>query len=629
MKNLFVVLLVLVFIHFSYAQNVGIGTNTPNASAKLDVTSSNSGVLVPRVALTMTTAASPVVAPATSLLVYNTATVADVTPGYYYWTGAAWARFFTGTTTEWSRTGNSGTNAASNFIGTIDAVDFVTRTGNTERMRVMSTGNVGIGTAAPAYRLDLGTGTFGFGNSNQRTETRNNAGLQGNAGAQSGFFETSAPVNYPAGASSWWHLIDVRHSNTANNYALQIAGSFFDQELWFRKTNNNAAAAWTRILTSVSGWSTTGNAGTNAGTNFVGTTDAVDFVTRTSNTERMRVTTAGSVGIGISGPTQRLDVQGGNARINNAFIGDVGHGAGWAGFSNSSSANTTGYALLQSTTGDYTLINKQNTGSGYIGFRVANADVAVITNAGNMGIATTAPSQRLHVVGNAIATGSVYANNTSNVFYRGASSPFWPTFYPNPACTTCPGVGIENSEVESGGFWANGNVATIWSPGDDQLLRIYDEDGFPNPTQVQSYLSGFAGSPGTWFAGGYNVISDRSIKENLHPISSPLARLLQLSGFTYDIREDIALQHEMRLGKQIGQEERDLLKNQIGFVAQELNDIFPEVVDYSSTFNLYTVNYDMLIPVVVEAMKEQQAIITSQQEQIDALVKRLDALEKK
>lgn len=110
-------------------------------------------------------------------------------------------------------------------------------------------GNVGIGTTNPVYRLDLASGTFGFGNSNVRTETRDNAGLQGNAGAQSGFFETVSPSNYPTGASSWWHLIDCRHSNSTNNYAMQFAGSFFDQKLYFRKTNNNAAQAWTEILT--------------------------------------------------------------------------------------------------------------------------------------------------------------------------------------------------------------------------------------------------------------------------------------------------------------------------------------------------------------------------------------------
>jgi hypothetical protein len=64
-----------------------------------------------------------------------------------------------------------------------------------------------------------------------RTRNRTNAGLQGNNGATSGFFETAAPVNFPTNASSWWHLLDVRHSNTANNYAMQFSGSFFDQNL--------------------------------------------------------------------------------------------------------------------------------------------------------------------------------------------------------------------------------------------------------------------------------------------------------------------------------------------------------------------------------------------------------------
>jgi hypothetical protein len=88
-----------------------------------------------------------------------------------------------------------------------------------------------------------------WGNSGSRTESRDNAGLQGNQGAVSGFFETPSPSNFPAGASSWWHLLDVRHSNVNNNYAMQFAGGFFDQQLWFRKTNNNPSQAWSRIIT--------------------------------------------------------------------------------------------------------------------------------------------------------------------------------------------------------------------------------------------------------------------------------------------------------------------------------------------------------------------------------------------
>jgi hypothetical protein len=91
-------------------------------------------------------------------------------------------------------------------------------------------------------------GRLWYGASGSRTEVRNDAGLQGDAGAQSGFFETSAPVgNWYSGASDWQHLIDVRHSNAGNNYAMQFAGSFFDQRLFFRKTDGNPAKAWSSV----------------------------------------------------------------------------------------------------------------------------------------------------------------------------------------------------------------------------------------------------------------------------------------------------------------------------------------------------------------------------------------------
>ena len=74
------------------AQNVGINATgtVADASAALDVSSSDKGVLVPRVALTGTIDVTTINSPAVSLLVYNTATVSDVLPGYYYWNGTAW-----------------------------------------------------------------------------------------------------------------------------------------------------------------------------------------------------------------------------------------------------------------------------------------------------------------------------------------------------------------------------------------------------------------------------------------------------------------------------------------------------------------------------------------------------------
>jgi hypothetical protein len=269
-KNIYSILffsLVILINNIASAQNVGINAtgNAPDVSAMLDVSSSNKGVLIPKVTLQSTTDGTTISNPATGLMVYNTnSTMTNGNGvGFYYNSGTtsapSWVKIYASNKNAWETTGNTGTTPSSsaygtavnnNFFGTTDAKDVVFATNNLERMRISSSGNVGIGTLTPGYRLDLNTGTFAFGNSNVRTETRDNAGLQGNNGAQSGFFETASPSNYPTGATSWWHLIDSRHSNNTNNYALQLSGSFFDQELFLRKTNNNASQAWTRVLTS-------------------------------------------------------------------------------------------------------------------------------------------------------------------------------------------------------------------------------------------------------------------------------------------------------------------------------------------------------------------------------------------
>ncbi|MFC4476350.1 tail fiber domain-containing protein [Flavobacterium chungangensis] len=91
-KKVFVVFMLLGISILSHAQ-VGIGTLNPDNSAQLDITSLNKGLLVPRLPLVQTTNQSPVAGNvANSLLVYNTATVNDVTPGFYYWQGTKWVR---------------------------------------------------------------------------------------------------------------------------------------------------------------------------------------------------------------------------------------------------------------------------------------------------------------------------------------------------------------------------------------------------------------------------------------------------------------------------------------------------------------------------------------------------------
>jgi len=130
-----------------------------------------------------------------------------------------------------------------------------------------------------------------------------------------------------------------------------------------------------------------------------------------SFTETMRIKGTGEVGIGTSDPKTKLQVTGGNGVINNVFIGDVGQGETWGGFSNSKSASKEGYALLQNDTGEYTLLNNKS-GNGYIGFRVDNADKMIVANNGNVGIGTTDPKTKLQVNGDIKlgGDGSMYAS---------------------------------------------------------------------------------------------------------------------------------------------------------------------------------------------------------------------------
>jgi hypothetical protein len=113
-----IVVLVFGLAFLSGNAQTGIGTSTPNPSAKLEVASTNQGFLPPRIALTATNASSPVTSPATGLLVYNTATTGtapnNVAPGYYYWNGSAWVAILSNITTS-SISGNGTTTTLTNF----------------------------------------------------------------------------------------------------------------------------------------------------------------------------------------------------------------------------------------------------------------------------------------------------------------------------------------------------------------------------------------------------------------------------------------------------------------------------------------------------------------------------------
>ena len=188
MKKNYTLFLVIFAISFANSQNnVGIGTNTPDASAKLDIIDANKGLLIPRVALTATNLAGPITSPATSLLVYNTATASSaatfVSPGYYYWDGAKWVRLLNSKTinannglsiigdtliqlggtliqattiTQGNNTFTVANNGTANTIINLSSTgDFDIQDNGTSALFVQDDGNVGVNANVPNVKLDV------------------------------------------------------------------------------------------------------------------------------------------------------------------------------------------------------------------------------------------------------------------------------------------------------------------------------------------------------------------------------------------------------------------------------------------------------------------------------------------
>jgi hypothetical protein len=155
MRRVLLIFTFIILCQFAKAQQ-GFGTSNPAPSAVIDMVSGTKGALLPRVLLTSTTVAAPVIAPADALTVFNTNTAGDVTPGYYYWStaGSKWVRLTTSTDIQepwYNQTTNAGATA------------------NTQNIYQM--GKVGINTTTPVGQFHVVNPTYALQSVFERTNT--------------------------------------------------------------------------------------------------------------------------------------------------------------------------------------------------------------------------------------------------------------------------------------------------------------------------------------------------------------------------------------------------------------------------------------------------------------------------
>jgi|GEM_PF-1387048 len=118
------------------------------------------------------------------------------------------------------------------------------------------------------------------------------------------------------------------------------------------------------------------------------------------------------------------------------------------------------------------------------------------------------------------------------------------------------------------------------------------------------YVTGSAGGSGAW-----SSKSDQRLKKNIHTIPNSLDKVRQLRGVNYEWRDPNNYEPGTR----------------IGFIAQEVEQVLPEVVEKESEY--YSVQYAPVTALLVEAVKEQQIIIEELKIRNQSLVRQQSALQ--
>ena len=305
--------------------------------------------------------------------------------------------------------------------------------------------------------------------------------------------------------------------------------------------------------------------------------------------ERMRITSAGNVGIGTSSPGAKLDVAG-DTRIR--------------GDSSNATFTSAGNLAIKRSTNDPVFSLHQDDGAriGYfqvqangvatlsigvaqaLAFQTNNTEAMRITSSGSLLVGTTAQlaTNLLHTV-----TKQQLPNSNSTA-WADQMSPL--VVYGNFGDGTND-QGVSSALTVVGWSSLAGNNGSI-------MRGWWSQNGAGLSTPTLKIQIAHTGNV-TNLNNSYGSLSDVRLKENITDATPKLENLNKLRVVNFNLKDD-----------------PEKIK-QIGLIAQEVENVFPALVETDGE-GTKSVKYSVLVPMLVKAMQEQQAIIESLKARLDA-----------
>jgi hypothetical protein len=478
-----------------------------------------------------------------------------------------------------------------------NTADFAIRTRNAgvmaERMRILADGKVGIGTTSPTQRLQLndsGANQILMSVTNSSTGSGAEDGLHVGIGG--------------SGDAFIWNKENTHTAFGTNNTERMRIASNGNVGIGTTSPASYGAGYRTLALSNTDGAVIDFMAGASRiGTIYTDTTYTLSAVTSipmrfmTNDTERMRIDSAGLVGIGTTSPTAKLTVSGTDVNsaidFNNTFT-STGRNYRWV------SLNTGGFAVEDMT---------------------ANAERLRIASDGNVGIGRTSPQTKLEVSADltetarfsySVAPTSYYlrvrqTNPVSavvawNFDVRNNDSQFDNTLVLDRGNvgvgTATPGAKLAvvggDTLIEKSG----GGTLSLQNPGVNAYNMVGGAD-------LNFYANGGANLRMNLTNGGalynttgtYGTISDIRVKENIVTARDYTEDLMKLRVVKYSLKEEKAIK-----------------PTKLGFIAQEVEKIFPNMIENTKRDGLNDfkqIKTSILIPMLVKTIQRLNARITA------------------